>query len=226
MKNNISLALRVITFIFVAVALVLGGVPAIANAAVHAYPGMQISTDTSTCTAGMVGHIGSARYVVTAAHCYKPGERVYDSVGNGIGWYEAAYGNDDTVEEEGFALVRLWNNVTPTASMGKFGISSIDELPPQGAAVCKIGATSNWSCGSVTRASTSDRVMSDLEALPGDSGGVVYRGTADGQAAFVGIVLGTTVLGETVVEPAEKIQRLINSYGPTASNEFRWYVTK
>lgn len=201
------------------------------NRAVVVHPGLPIRTTTEQdgnlvgfqCTVGLTGFVGAARYAVTAGHCRRPGV-VTDDKGNPIGWYES-YQPDQGLTL-GFALIRLYEGVGVSASMGSFGLSSVEMNPRRGQRVCKIGATTGWNCGTVTKVEEGVIYTTrDLWFEHGDSGGVVYRHTADGHAAFVGIAMAyvNDRDREAIVEPADWLFDQIQRYGPAANEPFKWY---
>lgn len=205
--------------------------PAAAAPTVTVYPGMEVrrtevvggKVEVSRCTVGLTGMIGAARYAVTAGHCYRDGV-VTDKDGNPIGWYE--FNRPDEGLTFGFALIRLYDGIGVAASMGSFGLSSVDMDPEMNQQVCKLGATTGWSCGTITE--ITERYLyttNTLGAEGGDSGAVVYRQTSDGHAAFVGILVAFDRDADhsAVVEPASWLFDQIDRYGPTRDNPFVWY---
>lgn len=205
--------------------------PAAAVPAVTVYPGMEVRhvevqgdrVETSRCTVGLTGMIGEARYAVTAGHCKRDGV-VTDKDGTPVGWYE--FHRPDKGLTFGFGLIRLYDGVGVAATMGSFGLSSVDMEPRKGQQVCKLGATTGWSCGTITE--TTKRYLyttNTLGAEGGDSGAVVYRQTSDGQAAFVGILVAFDESRDNsaLVEPAAWLFDQIAEYGPTRDNPFVWY---
>ncbi|WP_327149998.1 hypothetical protein [Nocardia sp. NBC_01329] len=211
-------------------ALVPGSVAA-ATPAVTVHPGMeirnvQIVDDTpliARCTIGLTGSIGKAQYAVTAGHCYREGV-ITDTIGNPIGWFE--FHRPEKDRELGFGLIRLYEGIGVSASMGQFGLSSVDMKPRVGQEVCKIGSTTGWRCGSILEANEDWLYATNtLGAEPGDSGAVVYRQTSDGHAAFVGILVAyeDDESHNAVVEPATRLFDQIDRYGPTRDNKFVWY---
>ncbi|WP_328387637.1 hypothetical protein [Nocardia sp. NBC_00416] len=214
-----------------ATAVLIPGGNAAATPAVTVYPGMAVQHTeiadgkaiTTHCTVGLTGSIGSAHYAVTAGHCHHEGI-VTDKVGNPIGWFE--FHRPDEGLTFGFALIRLYDGIGVAASMGRFGLSTVDMKPQVGQEICKIGATTGWSCGSITE--TTDEWLYATNALgaeAGDSGAVVYRQTSDGHAAFVGILVAyDDAQGRNaVVEPAAWLFDQIDRYGPTREDQFVWY---
>lgn len=198
---------------------------------VTVHPGMEIRHSTITdgkavinrCTIGLTGSIGPAQYAVTAGHCYHPGI-VTDVRGNPIGWFE--FHRPDEGLKFGFGLIRLYEGIGVAASMGRFGLSTVDMKPQIGQEICKLGATTGWSCGTITE--TTEEWLYATNALgaeAGDSGAVVYRQTSDGHAAFVGILVAyDNAQGRSaVVEPAAWLFDQIDRYGPTRENPFVWY---
>lgn len=207
------------------------GPAAQAAPSVTVYPGMEIrhtehrdeEAIVSRCTVGLTGSVGNARYAVTAGHCYRSGV-ITDADGNPLGWYESH--RPDEEMEFGFALLRLYDNIGVSASMGKFGISSVDSKPKVGQEVCKVGATTGWGCGKITEVEDGYfYVGKELGAEGGDSGAVVYRQTSDGHAAFLGILAAYDGAQDhsAVVEPAGRLFGQIRRYGPTRDNPFIWY---
>ncbi|MGV9611139.1 trypsin-like serine protease [Nocardia xishanensis] len=196
--------------------------PAAANAQGVAYPGMTITTGESICSVGATGHMGEAKYAVTAAHCFQEGRRVYDENGRLIGWYEQSHGDDATIGGIGFALIRLAAGVGVSASLGNFGIESTYTDARVGQEVCHVGWATNWTCGRVSEVGDTFFVA-DFAADKGDSGGIVYFPTPQGRAAFLGIVIGTLESGGVLVESANYLRDAIDAHaqGP---DHFRWYV--
>ncbi|MFQ6392208.1 trypsin-like serine protease [Nocardia sp. KC 131] len=198
------------------------GSPATAQSQLTAYPGMTIRTTDRICSVGATGHMGSAQYAVTAAHCFQQGERVFDKNGGFIGWFEQSYGDDSTVANLGFALIRLANNVGLSASLGTFGIQSTSTDPFVGEGVCHVGWATTWSCGTITELGES-YFVTDLSADRGDSGGIVYNQTSEGRAAFLGILIGGRESGGVIVETASYLRNTIDAHA-TGTDHFRWYI--
>ncbi|MEV6071907.1 hypothetical protein AB0L82_35660 [Nocardia sp. NPDC052001] len=191
-----------------------------ATAAVVVTPGMAIETTHFRCSVGMVAHIGNGNYAITAAHCFEAGARVRDHSGNEIGWYSNQLGNDSTQSQVGYALIRLWDNVGVSASLGRFGIRTIDTNPIKGEGLCKIGSTTGWTCGTIT--DVSDKVFwTTLTAADGDSGSVVYHQNADGSAAFMGILLGRTFGGTEEIESANYLNTAIKQH----ESSLLWWIS-
>ncbi|MGW0183248.1 hypothetical protein [Nocardia sp. NPDC003345] len=230
-RHRIPLTAALVLTVLAAGTALLPGSPAAAAPAITVHPGMEIRHTTiadgkaviNKCTIGLTGSIGAAQYAVTAGHCYHPGI-VTDKVGNPIGWFEFQHPDDGL--KFGFGLIRLYDGIGVAASMGRFGLSTMDMKPQLGQEVCKIGATTGWSCGTITEATEEWLYVSNaLGAEGGDSGAVVYRQTADGHAAFVGILVAyDDAQGRSaVVEPAAWLFDRIERYGPTRDEPFVWY---
>ncbi|MFQ6325821.1 trypsin-like serine protease [Nocardia sp. CWNU-33] len=217
-RNTLSMSV-----IVAALAVCLGvGFPATAQVQVTAYPGMTIRTADRICSVGATGHMGSAQYAVTAAHCFQQGARVYDANGGLVGWFEQSYGDDSTVANLGFALIRLANNVGISASLGTFGIQSTYTEPFVGEGVCHVGWATTWTCGTIT--SIGDHYfITDFNADRGDSGGIVYNQTPEGRAAFLGILIGGRESGGVVVETANYLRDTIDAHA-VGYDSFRWYI--
>lgn len=204
-------------------------------AGVAAHPGLAIRNVTQTadtvtdseCTIGLTGHVGKARYAVTAGHCVRDGE-ITTKEGQPLGWFDSSRPDNlqDNNLDFGFGLLHLYDGVDVSASMGRFGITSVDTHPQNGQQVCKIGATTGWHCGTITDA-TPQHIFAtkELGAEAGDSGGVVYRQTNDGQATFVGILIAYDSQNDhqAVIEPAQYLFDQINKFGPTKKDQFIWY---
>lgn len=209
----------------------LPGTAAHATPGVTVHPGMEIRHSAiadgkkvvTRCTIGLTGSIGAAQYAVTAGHCYHEGI-VTDKDGNPIGWFE--HHRQDEGLKFGFGLIRLYEGIGVAASMGRFGLSTVDMKPQLGQEICKIGATTGWSCGTITELDEQWLYATNaLGAEGGDSGAVVYRQTSDGHAAFVGILVAyDDAQGRSaVVEPAAWLFDQIERYGPTRNDPFIWY---
>ncbi|MFE7800516.1 trypsin-like serine protease [Nocardia sp. NPDC057440] len=217
-RNRLSMLVTV-----AALAVYLGvGFPATAQAQVTAYPGMTIRTADRICSVGATGHMGSAQYAVTAAHCFQQRARVYNANGGVIGWFEQSYGDDSTVANLGFALIRLANNVGISASLGTFGIQSTYTEPFVGEGVCHVGSATSWTCGTITSVAD-NHFITDFYADRGDSGGIVYNQTPEGRAAFLGILIGGMESGGVVVETAGYLRDTIDARA-VGNDSFRWYV--
>lgn len=204
-------------------------VPAAAQAApgharpiVVAAPGEVLLLGNLRCSIGLTGLVGQVRYAVTAGHCYGAGT-VLDKNKHPLGQYESYRPDKD--DNYGFGLIRLLDNVSVSASMGKIGLTSVDFAPRKGQQICKVGYRTGLSCGSIID-TTSKHILATngMRDDHGDSGGVVYRQTQDGQAAFVGIIIGYRAADHAaVIEPAKWLFTQIRRYGPTKGSPFTWY---
>lgn len=198
-------------------------VAAPANAAyqVRIYPGMAIRTTGQVCSVGLLGHIGDTKYAITAGHCFESGAQVRDEDGRRIGAYEHGVPDGD-VDNLGFAMVRLADNVVVSAKTDEIAISAVDSDPAVGQRVCKEGTRTGTTCGVIS--SIADTHMrTSFTVDHGDSGGIVYSPVSYGMGLFVGIVVGTGA-DFTLVQPAVRLGELIRQRGPHGSDDFRWYV--
>lgn len=199
---------------------------ATARGGVGAYPGLPVDAADTGCTIGMTGHIGPARYAVTAGHCFShiDGGQVTDNFGNPLGWYEQGVADDNVHSIFGYSLIRLWESVFPATNIGRIDITSLETSPVVGESICKAGATTGWTCGSITEVHPG-RLVSDIPGAKGDSGGVIYHQTAAGQAAFVGILEGVSATGYTQIDPVTYLDAMIQQRASTAFDKFEWYGT-
>ncbi|MBB5912431.1 hypothetical protein BJY24_001298 [Nocardia transvalensis] len=197
--------------------------PASAAGEVRVHPGMSIRTDDEVCSIGMLGHIGNTKYAVTAGHCFEAKAAVSDENGHRIGTFEMGV-PDGEADDLGFALVRLSGNIVVSAKTDDLAISAVDSDPTEGQKVCKTGARTGTTCGTIS-AVTATHLRTTFAVDHGDSGGIVYSGTSYNMGVFVGMVVG---MGDdfTLVQPAERLGDLIRHRGPEGSDSFRWYVSK
>jgi hypothetical protein len=188
-------------------------------------PGDAIQTADERCSVGLTGAIGAAHYAVTAGHCYEAGATVSDAAGEEIGRFEA--GAPDVLGKNGslgFGLVRLNAGVGVSGAFGDSALATADTRPAVGEQVCKLGERTGQSCGTVVAVGRKHLYVDGLNVDHGDSGGVVYRMTPDGQAAFVGLVIGffdgTTI---TDVEPASWLFPQLTRYAEDRHGRFGCY---
>ncbi len=195
--------------------------PASAAGQVRIYPGMAIKTSGQVCSVGLLGHIGDVKYAITAGHCFEAGAQVRDEDGRRIGAYEQGVPDGD-VDNLGFAMVRLADNVVVSAKTDEVAIAAVDSDPAVGQRVCKEGTRTGTTCGTISNiADTHMRTTFTVDH--GDSGGIVYSPTSYGMGLFVGIVVGTGA-DFTLVQPAVRLGDMIRRRGPDGSDDFRWYV--
>ncbi|MBF6174528.1 hypothetical protein [Nocardia blacklockiae] len=195
--------------------------PAHAAGEVRVSPGMSIRTAGQVCSVGMTGHIGPDKYAITAGHCFERGAQVRDGNGRHLGSYEFGV-PDGEVDDLGFAMVRLADNVVVSAKTDEVAITAVDSDPKVGQKVCKLGSRTGKTCGTISSVSDTN-LRTTFPVDHGDSGGIVYSPTSYGMALFVGIVVGTGS-DFTLVEPAVRLGDQIQRRGPDRSESFRWYV--
>ncbi len=155
-------------------------------------PGMEVSDENSSCTAGFAAQ-GSdgGYYLLTSGHC--------DS-GDGSQWTDAEetpLGRITASENDGAdhdaAIIRLDPAVgVPNGRIGgRYPVR--DVLTPDqvklGMTLCKVGAVTGETCGDVI-AVEGNVVEAKLFSIEGDSGSPGFVLNPDGTASAVGILMG------------------------------------
>ncbi|MBB5912430.1 hypothetical protein BJY24_001297 [Nocardia transvalensis] len=189
---------------------------------VAVYPGMAVHTGDEQCSVALTGHIGGTGYAVTAGHCFEAGARVYADTNALIGIFESGV-PDGAADALGVALIRLTDEVSAVATTGRLSITAVDTDPVVGQRVCKTGARTGTTCGTI-RDAAATHLLTTFAVDHGDSGGVVYTEVRSGAAVFVGMVVG---MGNdfALVEPAAYLTDLIRRRGPAGADRFSWDIT-
>ena len=161
------------------------------------------STTGGTCSQGFNAISGSIRYVITAGHCTALGG-TWSGTGGVIGTAAiSSYPGND------YGLIQVTGpEVAFTAWVDRYAAGSDVTITGSsnatvGMAVCRSGAASGWTCGTVTATNTtvcyldgcvSQMIRTDLCAAPGDSGGSLVTnpsGSASGNEVHaVGLTSG------------------------------------
>lgn len=182
------------------------------------HPGDMIQTDDEMCSVGIIAKMGPTAYAVTAGHCYEAGAPVSNAAGDRIGVFDAGVPDTGTTFQQarfGFGLVRLTGGAQPSGSFDRYKLETIDFHPHEGEQVCKVGARTGLSCGTIAAVGGQHIVVRGINLDHGDSGGIVFRVLPDGNAAFVGIVeamIGGHT-GDMDVEAAGDLGNQINGLG-------------
>ncbi|MFD6415167.1 hypothetical protein [Streptomyces sp. NPDC060194] len=152
------------------------------------------------------------RKLISAAHCFRPGDQVRTSVPGGaaqvIGTVQAVDDGLDTAliaVENGDVTNRMWDGGVEDGTEYTKTVAGTS-APRSGALVCSSGAfsgvhcdikisktnsTLDWGTHVSRGVSTGDQLQGRLAAGSGDSGGPVFTLTADGsQVLAAGVVIG------------------------------------
>ena len=102
------------------------------------------------CTSGAAITNGGVNYVITAAHCYVPGTKLYNAFAGRVGRYvgfeesrDVSYGGDDTALTSITPTPNVWTGV-----IGSPGLTPVtgDATNPVGDTVCNEGSASGEVC--------------------------------------------------------------------------------
>lgn len=177
--------------------------PAAAPAA-NLHPGTALTIGNELCTAGFVArNQHGAPVMFTAGHC-DVGQRVQaGSAPTGLipagDIVASAYGGDEG-EAPDIAVMKLTGslNLDPNVD-AELPVGGTAPIIANGMTLCKQGATTGRSCGSVIESSSS-KVKFAARIAPGDSGGPVWGYTSTGSIFAVGITIRQTTDGYAVAE--------------------------
>lgn len=156
-------------------------------------PGMEVDSDTGTCTAGFAAQGGDgAYYLLTAGHC---------DAGDGAQWTDAGEAPLGTItaseydgDDHDAAIIRLDPAVgVPDGIIGgRYRVR--DVLAPDqieiGMTLCKIGERTGETCGAITSVG-GNTVEAKVFSLEGDSGSPGFVIHPDGSASAVGILVSS-----------------------------------
>lgn len=155
-------------------------------------PGMEVSDENSSCTAGFAAQRGNGQYyLLTSGHCdgqdFSPWT---DAAGNPIGRIMASEDNGD---DRDAAMIELNSAAgVPIGDVdGRYRIRDVltaDQMHV-GMPFCKVGARTGETCGTVTGI-TGNVVTTNLFSLEGDSGSPGFVMNPDGTVSAVGILQG------------------------------------
>ncbi|PQM45265.1 hypothetical protein C1Y40_04589 [Mycobacterium talmoniae] len=165
---------------------------------------MLIFQDTHRCTLGYTAsNAHGDRLAVTAGHCGRPGEPVYDKSRQKIGHYIAVQPDDLRHRNYGYSLIRIHSGIrlspwiTPTFAIER------QATPHTGDYVCAFGTTSGMKCSTVTNTSPAAGTLDGSLTAGGDSGGPVIRMK---DHALVGIIIAhNPERAQTQFEPITNI---------------------
>jgi len=184
-------------------------------------PGDLIQTNDEQCTVGLTGSVGATRYAITDGHCWEPNAQVYDANDDAIGVFAAGVRDGTSAGDPmGYGLVLLTGATSPSGSFQGKDVESVDTEPHVGDPLCKLGERTGLTCGTISRISDRDIYLSGMQVDEGDSGGIVYLPTPDGQASFVGLIQGTVDNNTTDVEPAAELFGELQAYARTKLGHF------
>lgn len=171
-----------------AVAATLFAGPALANPT----PGMEVSDENSSCTAGFAAQGGDGQYyLLTSGHCDgHDGLEWSDSGSAPLGRIVASeYNGDD--QDAAMMLLEPFAGVPNGNVDGRYRVR--DVLSPfeikVGMPFCKIGARTGETCGTITGVS-GNVVTTNLFSLEGDSGSPGFVMNPDGTVSAVGLLQG------------------------------------
>ncbi|WP_405162526.1 S1 family peptidase [Nocardia sp. NBC_01499] len=146
---------------------------------------------------GLTGTIRTLTYAVTAGHCWVPGKNVdtvtHDANGEINGTFVAGAPDSENVvgAAMGYGLLEINPfQVAVSGSFDRYSLESIDTNPQVGQQVCKLGARTGLSCGTISRIGDNYFLIDGMHSDHGDSGGIVFRELPNGHAVFVGTVNG------------------------------------
>lgn len=177
-------------------------------------PGMEVNSDTSTCTAGFAAQGGDgAYYLLTAGHC---------DAGDGAQWTDAGddplgtiTASDYNGDDHDAAIIRLDPAAgVPDGSIGgRYRVR--DVLAPEqieiGMTLCKIGERTGETCGAITSVD-GNLVEAKVFSLNGDSGSPGFVIHPDGSASAVGI-LASSPEGDDNTTDFVLVWPLLNQWG-------------
>lgn len=155
-------------------------------------PGMEVSDEESSCTAGFAAQGGDGKYyLLTSGHCdHGDGSQWTDASDAPIGRIVASENNGD---DRDAAMMLLEPSVgVPNGDIdGRYRIRdvlSVFEIKV-GMPFCKVGARTAETCGTVTGVGN-NVVTTNLFSLEGDSGSPGFVMNPDGTVSAVGILQG------------------------------------
>lgn len=160
--------------------------------------GIKIEDESSSCTSAFAAHGNDGQYyLMTSGHCdahdgstwtYGPDNAPLGKVSTQE--YEV---NDETgTQRKDAALIRLDPSVgVPSGDIeGKYPVHntlSFSQIKA-GTPICKVGAVTGETCGTITATEGDYVVQTSVYSLPGDSGSPGFVKNPDGSATAVGIL--------------------------------------
>ncbi|MGB9306767.1 MAG: S1 family peptidase [Mycobacterium sp.] len=163
-----------------------------ALAAAPPAPGIQVKDQAWKCTAGFAaqGDDGSY-YLFTSGHCNHPeGSPWTYAQGVPLGRITASEEQADRLD---VAIIRLDPGVGVPASdvsgMPVRDVLDVNQIQV-GTPLCKLGAITGETCGTVT-STDGELLVASVPAKPGDSGSAGYVKNADGTVSAVGVLSGS-----------------------------------
>jgi hypothetical protein len=172
------------------------------------------------CVAGFAATGGGAGHLITGAGCGRVGETVYSGANIVVGVVSAAQFPNQAV-----TIVRVTNTVDwelvpwVNTGSGQVTINGSAEAPV-GAAVCMLGATSGWHCGTILAknqtitfpgGTVTGLTRTSVCAEPGDSGAPFLSGD-QAQGVLVGGSGNCSTGGSTFFRP---VNQVLATYGLT-----------
>lgn len=170
-------------------ALAAAPVAAAAGAPVAA-PGMPILQDAGTtrCTLGYAARTSAGeRLAVTAGHCGKTGDPVFDRGRRIIGRYIAVQPDDLDTATYGYSLIQVRPDVALSAWLTPTFAIRGQAQAAVGDDVCLFGTTSGMKCAAVATITRDAGTLTGSLSAGGDSGGPIVRMR---DHALVGILIG------------------------------------
>lgn len=188
---------RIITHITAALAALIAALTVSAPAeaaAMSITAGFMVESDHTYCTVSFPDP-QTPHIVYTAGHCYKPGTSTAVYLGNyRIGNYIPQISNPDL----DLIAIRLRDDV-PSSDILLNGEPILNSwVPVVGATVCKYGATTQETCGTILSV-TGSRFAVRMTADHGDSGAPIYERLGTTQES--GVHLLGTVISESSTQP-------------------------
>jgi hypothetical protein len=182
-------------------------------------------TEGERCSVAFTGVLpNGSKYAVTAGHCVverdtsnpleDPATR--DPLGRYRVWQQDPSAWTQPTDTFGFAVAELSPGVRISSSMTQGRMISGTATVQPGDRVCKLGATTGWTCGTVE--TVNDRQI-DISIVGGggDSGGPVVMERPNGTYALVGITISGAEGGETA-QPIDALLDLVREhYDPSVS---------
>lgn len=178
------------------------------------------------CTVGLVGErADGTRFVVTAGHCVVARTPVYSGEsGQKIGHYrvwQAETSGEITNDASGFAVLELSPEVSLSSRVniddGRAVSLRLQNVNAKvGESVCKFGAVTGYTCGTVTYVGDRQIIIEGMESINGDSGSPVFRVNRDGTASLVGLLQASDGAGLATANPASNLMQAVRDHYDSA----------
>ncbi|MEO8815483.1 MAG: S1 family peptidase [Mycobacterium sp.] len=162
------------------------------TASANPMPGMEVSDENSSCTAGFAAQGGDGQYyLLTSGHCDQGDGSQWSDAGDApLGRIVASENNGDDHDAAMLLLDPLVG--VPNGNVdGRYRVRDVLTVFEirVGMPFCKVGARTGETCGTVT-AVQPNLVTTNLFSLEGDSGSPGFVMNSDGTVSAVGILQG------------------------------------